>query len=249
MKFENFTITKREVLISIVIIFLLTTIGLTISNSIENNIEEQNEKYYKALKVDYEEEKFKYAINTDLGYVLARGKVKAVEGVHIDDIEGTYLKIRKEREEYTRHTREVEHTETIGNQTHTYYTTEVYYTWDYVSKEEFNSKQFEFLGVIFNYGTLNFNNSKYKEIKNVSSDVRYVYYVIPDEFEICLFTNIKNNTINENKIYYDNNIENIIESKQCESKTAKIFFWIIWILMIIGIVGCFVYAENKYLED
>lgn len=233
MEINDITITKREILVSIIILLILITIGLFISNGIEDSINEKNEKYYKSLKIDYDTEKFKYAINTNIGYTLARGKVKAVEGVSISDIEGTYLKISKVREEYTRHTREVAHTRTKSDgTTETYYETEVYYTWDYAGKEEFNSENFEFLEVKFKNETIRFSNEKYKKTIYKGLDVRYVYYVIPVEFEGCLFTNIKNNTINENEFYYNTKIEEVIEQKQAEYKSFKIGFWMIWILLI-----------------
>lgn len=249
MKFENFEITKREILVSIIIVLLLVTLGIFISNGIENSIEEDNEKYYKSLKIDNDEETFKYAIDTNVGYVLSSGKVKAVNGVEIDDISGKYFYIKKVREEYTRHTREVEHTRTIGNTTETYYTTEVYYTWDYAGQEEFHVKQFEYLGVTFEYGTIDFYNSSYKETIKINSDTRYKYYVIPLKFDGCLFTKIQDNTITENEFYYNNTIENIINNKQNEARNTKILFWFLWIFLIILIVGLFIYAENKYLED
>ena len=77
MKFENFEITKREILVSVSIILILMTIGLFISNAIETGIEEKNEKYYKSLKIDNNEETFKYAIDTNIGYVLANRQSKS----------------------------------------------------------------------------------------------------------------------------------------------------------------------------
>ena len=250
MEVGDFTITKREVLVSIIILFVLITIGLFISNAIEDSINEKNEKYYKSLKIDYDSDKFKYAINTNIGYVLARGKVKAIKGISINDIEGTYFYIRKVREEYTMHTREVAHTRTNADgTTETYYETEIYYTWDYAGEEEFHSEHFEYLGVTFKYGTIKFNNSKHKETIKTSSTVRYKYYIIPTEFEGCLFTNVQNNTINENQFYYNNTIEKIIENKQKDVQTYKALFWCFWIFLIAGIIFGFICLENKYLED
>lgn len=77
MEIGDFTITKREILVSIIIVLILITLGLFISNAIENGIEEDNEKYYKSLKIDNNEETFKYAIDTNIGYVLASRKSKS----------------------------------------------------------------------------------------------------------------------------------------------------------------------------
>lgn len=246
---NNKEITKREILVSIAITLLLIGIGFIISSAISNSINEKNEKYYKALKINNNEEQFKYAIKTNIGYVLGQGKVQAVKGVSIEDIEGTYFYIRKVKEEYTMHTRQVEHTRTVGNRTETYYTTEEYWTWDHAGQEEFNTEKFNFLGVDFDYGTIKFSNTKYLETKDGGYHIRYKYYVIPFEFEGSLFTYIENNTITQNNFYLNNTIDTIIEQKQNEEITAKTIFWIIWIIAIGLIDFGYVSLDNYYLED
>lgn len=246
---NNKEITKREILVSIAITLLLIGIGFIISSAISNSINEKNEKYYKALKINNNEEQFKYAIKTNIGYVLGQGKVQAVKGVSIEDIDGTYFYIKKEKEVYTKHYREVAHTITVGNKTETYYTTEEYWTWDYAGQEEFNTEEFEFLGVNFDYGTIKFSNTEYLETKDGGYHIRYQYYVIPSEFEGSLFTYIENNTITQNDFYLNNTIDTIIEQKQNEETTAKTIFWIIWIIVIGFIDFGYVSLDNYYLED
>lgn len=246
---NNKEITKREILVSIAITLLLIGIGFIISSAISNSINEKNEKYYKALKINNNEKQFKYAIKTNIGYVLGQGKVQAVKGVSIEDIDGTYFYIKKEKEVYTKHYREVEHTRTVGNKTETYYTTEEYWTWDYAGQEEFNTEKFNFLGVDFDYGTIKFSNTKYLETKDGGYHIRYQYYVIPFEFEGSLFTYIENNTITQNDFYLNNTIDTIIEQKQNEETTAKTIFWIIWIIAIGLIDFGYVSLDNYYLED
>lgn len=249
MNIKDIEITKREILVCIIITLILVGLGFIISGAIKNSISESNEIYYKALKIDNNEEQFKYAIKTNIGNVLVKGKVEAVEGVSIEDIEGKYFYIEKVKEKYTMHTREIEHTRIVGNKTEIYYTTEEYWTWDYVGEEEFHTERFKFLEVNFDYGTINFTNKQYKETKNAEYHIRYVYYIIPFEFEGTLFTNINNNTINNNKFYYNKTIEDIITEKQNEESTTMLIFWIIWILFIGFIDFRYVSMENKYLED
>lgn len=249
MYFEDFTITIRETLVAVAITLVLVGLGFLICGLIKNNVNESNEKYYKALKINNDEEMFKYAIKTNVRYTLAQGTVKAVEGVSIEDIDGKYFKIRKVKEQYTRHTRQVAHKRRVGNTTQTYYTTEVYWTWDYVSEEEFNTEKFNFLGVDFDYEKIKFNNENYKETKNSETNIRYQYYVIPLEFEGTLFTDIDNNTINKNEFSKNNTIENIIKTKESLVKNASEGFWIVWIIIILCIDFGYVYLDNNYLED
>lgn len=249
MSFGDFTITKREILVSIAITFILIGIGFSVSSAIKNGINESNEKYYKSLKIKNDEEMFKYAIKTNVGYTLAQGKVQAVDGVSIQDIEGTYFYIKKEKEEYTMHTRQVEHTETIGNQTYTYYTTEEYWTWDYVGKEEFKTEKFKLLGVEFDYGTIKFNNVNYKETKYGGYHTRYVYYTIPFEFYGTLFTYINENTIDQNQFSINKTVDEILREKENCTNGFIILFWILWVIFIGLIDFGYVYLENNYLED
>ena len=249
MNFGDFEITFREILVSIAITLILIGIGFFISGAIENGINENNEKYYKALKIDNDQEMFKYAIKTNIGYTLAQGKVQAVEGVSIEDINGKYFKIKKVKEKYTKHTRQVAHTRTVGNKTETYYTTEEYWTWDYAGQEEFHTAKFNFLGIDFNYGTINFCNENYKETKSGGYHIRYKYYTIPFEFEGTLFTYINNNTINQNNFSINNTIENIINQKENELNLSEGIFWTIWIIFIGFIDFGYMYLQNNYLKD
>lgn len=245
MKFEYFEITKREILVTISITFILLALGLFIITTIENKNSEKNEKYYKALKINENEEKFKYAIDTNIGYTLVHGKVEAINSISIPDIEGNYFYISKTKEKYTMHTRLVAHR---SGKT-TYYTTEIYYTWDYAGEENFHIDKFKYLGKEFNYNDIEFNNMQYLTTKNVAIDTRYVYHIIPNEFEGSLFTNIQNNTITENTFYYIKSIDEIIKEKEDSEKKIKIIFWVLYIIFITGIDIAYIAAENRYLED
>ena len=79
------------------------------------------------------------------------------------------------------------------------YTTEEYWTWDYVEEEKIHVDKFNFLGVDFDYDTIEFYNQSYNTTKEVKYHIRYKYYTIPIEFEGTLFTYINNNTITQNK--------------------------------------------------
>lgn len=247
MDFGNFTITKREILVGISITLILIAIGMFISNDIQNGINEKNEKYFKALKIENNNDMFNYAVKTNVGYAFVQGKVTGIDPVQ-KDIDGKYFYIKKVKEKYTMHTRQVAHTRTVNGKTQTYYTTETYWTWDYAGEEEFHVDKFNFSGKEFNYGDIKFGNSRYKDTITESYYIRYQYYVIENEFEGSLFTKIKDNKITENQFYY-RPIKEIIEDKESESSSASIVFWIIWVLIICGADFAYVYLDNHYLED
>lgn len=243
----DFTITKREILVCISITIILIAIGLFINNGITNAINEKNEKYYKALKIENNDDMFNYAMDTNVGYAFVQGKVTGINPVE-KDIEGKYFYIKKVKEKYTRHTRQVAKTKTVNGKTVTYYETEVYWTWDYAGHEESHVDKFIFSGKEFNYGDIKFNNSKYEETINESYYIRYKYYVINNEFNGTLFTKIADNKITEKDFYYKT-IKEIIKEKESEIGTSTAVFWVIWVFGIGMTDFFFVYFDNHYLED
>nr|DAP17064.1 MAG TPA: hypothetical protein [Caudoviricetes sp.] len=250
MEFENFKVTKRETLVAIAITLALIGLGIIISEAIKNNVNESNEKYYKALKINNDEEMFKYAIKTNVGYTLASGTIRAINGISIDELDGIYLSIKKVKEEYRKHYREEKHTRIKSDGTEEiYYTTEEYWTWDYVEEEKIHVDKFNFLGVDFDYDTIEFYNQSYNTTKEVEYHIRYKYYTIPIEFEGTLFTYINNNTITQNKFSTNKTINEIVKSKEDDVNFINAIFWITWIIFITLIDFGYVYLENNYLED
>lgn len=250
MEFENFKVTKRETLVAIAITLALIGLGIIISEAIKNNVNESNEKYYKALKINNDEEMFKYAIKTNVGYTLASGTIRAINGISIDELDGIYLSIKKVKEEYRKHYREEKHTRIKSDGTEEiYYTTEEYWTWDYVEEEKIHVDKFNFLGVDFDYDTIEFYNQSYNTTKEVEYHIRYKYYTIPIEFEGTLFTYINNNTITQNKFSTNKTINEIVKSKEDDVNFINAIFWITWIIFITLINFGYVYLENNYLED
>ena len=250
MEFENFKVTKRETLVAIAITLALIGLGIIISEAIKNNVNESNEKYYKALKINNDEEMFKYAIKTNVGYTLASGTIRAINGLSIDELDGIYLSIKKVKEEYRKHYREEKHTRIkSGGTEEIYYTTEEYWTWDYVEEEKIHVDMFNFLGVDFDYDTIEFYNQSYNTTKEVEYHIRYKYYTIPSEFEGTLFTYINNNTITQNKFSINKTINEIVKSKEDDVNFINAIFWITWIIFITLIDFGYVYLENNYLED
>ena len=250
MEFENFKVTKRETLVAIAITLALIGLGIIISEAIKNNVNESNEKYYKALKINNDEEMFKYAIKTNVGYTLASGTIRAINGISIDELDGIYLSIKKVKEEYRKHYREEKHTRIKSDGTEEiYYTTEEYWTWDYVEEEKIHVDMFNFLGVDFDYDTIEFYNQSYNTTNEVEYHIRYKYYTIPSEFEGTLFTYINNNTITQNKFSINKTINEIVKSKEDDVNFINAIFWITWIIFITLIDFGYVYLENNYLED
>lgn len=133
--FGNFEITKREILVSVSIVAIMLLIGVLIAGKISDYQLDKNEKYNKAIKIE-SQELFEYGMRTNAGNAFVYGDLKAVDTVTYPGIGGEYIYIEKVKERYTMHTRQVAHTTTTNGKTHTYYTTETYWTWDYAGSEE-----------------------------------------------------------------------------------------------------------------
>lgn len=246
MYWDDFEITKREILASIGIIAVLLVIGLGISDRISDKIADKNEKYNKAIKIE-NQEIFDYGMRTNVGNAFVYGELKAVDSVSYPEINGEYIYIRKVTERYTRHTRTVTTTDSKGK-THT--RTETYWTWDAIDSESRHSKELEFCGITFPYKKIDIPDEKHIDTVSTGYHLREVYYGIEAKHKGTIFTKLKNGTIsNKSSFYKDQKAE---ETKEYLTKGEKgwlITFWVAWLVLIAACVIGFYYFENNWLEE
>lgn len=171
--FGDFEITAREILASISIIAIFLLVGILISSKISDFQIERDEKYNKSVKIQ-DTELFRYGMDTNVGNAFVYGELKAVDPVSYPDIDGSYMYIRKEKEEYTEHEETVTHTDEKGN---TYTTVETYWSWDYVGKEIKECKNVIFCGIEFPSDKIPFPSASYIDTVGGGYHIRYVYYV------------------------------------------------------------------------
>jgi hypothetical protein len=238
-------ITIREKLVSIVIVLLMIGLGFFIAESIHDKVSSDNEKYYKALKVNNNPDLFDYAIRTQVGDMLSYGQFKANDPVSDSLIKGKYFYIDKAEEHYTMHTRVVSYK--CGK--HTCHRTEHYWTWDKYGEQQFNTKTFTYLGRKFNYNKVNFYNDQYYDTVNTGFHVRFKFYVIPKEFNGTLYSKSVDKTIKENSLYVNQKINEVVNDKEHSADNWVIFFWVMWGILIVAIVIVFVVLENKFLNN
>lgn len=243
--FGDFEITKREILASISIIAVMILIGVLISSKISETQMDKNEIYNKAVKIE-STDLFQYGMDTNVGNAFVYGDLEAVDTVTYPEIGGNYMSVKKETEEYTRHTRTVYEYDDEGNVTGSH--EEVYYTWDNIRNEELSCNKVKFLEIEFNYGQIYQPYRNY--IKTIcddyDSDIRYVYYGSRTKYTGTIFTDLRNKTISNTKFYEGMNIEETVECLQAGG--GEIIFWIFWILLTGGCVFGFFYIDNKWLE-
>lgn len=244
--FGDFEITKREILASISIIAVMILIGVLISGKISEHQMDENEVYNKAVKIE-STDLFQYGMDTNIGNAFVYGDLKAVDTVTYPEIGGKYMYVKKVKERYTEHTKQVAHTRTVNGKSQTYYTTETYWSWDRVDSENVKCKEISFCGIAFNSNKFGIPSTNYIDTIKESSHVRYKYYGTETKFTGTIFTKLKDKTISDNTYFYNN--KNIEETVDClESEGGEISFWIFWIILIIVCVFGFYYLDNKWLE-
>lgn len=245
--YSDFVVTKREILISVVILCILLVIGLLISNKIKNNTMIEQQEYEQAVKIDNDCDLFDYGMRTNVGNAFVYGTYKAVDPVGFPEIDGQYSYIKKVKERYTPHTRVVTHTTTVNGKTQTYTTTETYYTWDEIDSEEKQCNKISFLNKIFDYNVISLPFSYHIDTIKESSKIRYVYSGKSLEYNGTIYTSLCDGTMSNCGLYVDKNIEDVLKS--LESDTSNIIFWIFWILIMgMSVVG-FCYFENNWLNE
>ena len=168
------SVTKREVLFSIVIICVMLIIGIVIAGNINDTIMEKQQEYITALQIDNDKDLFEYGMRTNVGNAFIYGDLKAVDTVTFDEIGGEYSYVEKVKEKYTRHTRTVTKTKTVNGKTRTYTDTEVYWTWDKVDSWDKHCEKITFLNVEFDYGKIHFPTYDYITTIKESSRIMYI---------------------------------------------------------------------------
>ena len=249
----DFELTKREILASISIVAIMLLIGVIISGKISDYVNDRNETYNKAVKID-NNNMFEYAMRTDVGHAFVYGDLEAADTVSYPEIDGEYIFVKKVEERYERHTRTVTKTDS-NEKKHT--RTEVYYEWDAEDTEIKHANEIIFCGFIFDYFKIQLPSPNYidtlegdKSFSFKSGEyvkVIFKYYGVSTKFTGTVFTDLRNNTISDSTVLYNGmDIDETV--KYLESDGLNIGFWILWILLIIAVVFGFYYLDNHWLE-
>lgn len=247
LHFDNFSITKREIIFSVVIIAVMIIFGLIIHGAINDALMLKHQEYNTALQINEDSDMFKYAMNTNIGNCFVYGELKAVDTVTYPEIGGAYSRVEKVKERYTMHTRVVTYTVTVNGKPQTRTKTETYWTWDRVDSWSKHCNKITFLDVEFDYGQISFPSSSYITTINESGTIRYKYYGSPTNCTGTIYSNLMNSTINDTNFYHNQTIDETIDN--LESNGWLILFWIGWVLLTCGLIVVFFYIDNRWLED
>ncbi len=196
--------------IGIIIIGLCVyiAIGLLFKGRIDAWEMEKNAKYAKALRIE-SDESYKYAAATSAGYAYGFGTLEALEPVSSPEIEGTYISLTRNKEHYTRHTRTYTTTDSKGNkQTHT----EIYYTWDRVEHEHWQSDRVKFKGVDMKLDDISGVNEDYISTVMIDSYNRYVFRGADKKLKGTMFGNMSDGTVKEARFRENMSLDDVADA-------------------------------------
>lgn len=236
-------VTKREIIISIAVVAIMLIIGFSISGKIIDAQNDKNAEYQKAVHIE-DSELFQYGMDTNVGNAFVYGVLKAVDVVTFDEIGGEYLYVEKVKEKHTLHTRT--YTVKVGKTTTV--RTETYWTWDEVNRENKQSLEIMFCGVVLPSIKVEIPDTEYIDTIKESSEIRYKYYGTPIKHTGTVYTKLSDGTILDNSRFFkDYTIEQALDS--CTSGVGNVMFWALWIVLTVGAVVGFCYLDNRWLED
>lgn len=239
----EWSLTLRELLLSIIIIAVFLIIGFFATDKITNWVSERNQVYLHAVEID-NPEIFDYSIRTEVGNAFVHGDLIAVDPVSVQN-KGPYLYIYRRTEKYTQHTRVIHHSD--GKRSWT--TTEIYWTWDYYGSAEWHCTKIKFCNKELDYGAIDLPGTQYLCTESTGYHLRDKYYIIPAKNTGVLFTTFKDKTLTHGSWF---NVPNTkVAKEQCiDSGMGWYFgFWILWVALMMGSVGVFVYMDNQWLNN
>lgn len=242
----KYTITARELLFSVIIAILMLALGVFLSEKVLSVLDEKNQEYEQAAKIDGDRELFEYGMRTNVGNAFVSGTLKAVDPVKLPEIDGEWLFIRKTREEYTEHTRTVTH----GSGKNAYTTIETYYTWDYAGHTEYHCQRISFLDNEFDYGVIDHPGTRHLTTKKVSALIRYKYEVCDAECDGTLYAKLSNSTISETEFINGRELNEAVEIMCKRSIFIMVIYWIIWVtITAFAVFGFCYFFDNEWIED
>jgi hypothetical protein len=258
----DFRITKREIMFSVIIFFIMLFIGGFICNIIDDNITIRNQKYLSSIKINDDARQLRYGMDTNVGNAIIYGDMKAIDPVSMDDVTGEYMYIKKVKERYTPHTRTV--TYTSNGKTHT--RVEVYYTWDAVDSWKSAVDEVYYVGNRFKFSLFDYHDTDVLRLNNLNitdksrwyktdntylyetSSVRYYFDVIPDVVSGTTFAHLDNGTMNDVSFVANKNIDEFINSAVKDEMLYEVIFWIAWLFLTAILIFVFCIFENNWLE-
>jgi hypothetical protein len=220
------------------IIIIMAGSGVWIHNAIVNKHKKKVYEIMSAIKIYDDERMFDHIQTTNAGYFLAEGNLVANDIITLPELSGGYAKIKKVKEEYKSHEEE----EIVGEDENGNPIKETRTVWDWeeVDSEEFETRDYTFLGKIFTGRSIGYYPSTYKtetiyERHFWRNDIRYVYYTAPIKVRGTLKGYAENNTISGH--FTETSIERMIRDAKLALKIVPYVFDFVWLVLTLVIIA------------
>lgn len=250
MHIDNTEITLREAIFSITIASVLFFFGFQISGCVEHHVNQSNLKYRQAVQISNSAVEFERGMATDIGDAFVEGHFKAIDTVSHEKLDGRWLKIVADYQEYRKHKRTVHYTVTDSKgHTKTKTRTEYYWSWDTYRVDRLHSNEVEFIGTRFPYGKFDYLHvwGSHKTV-DIGFRKRIEFSYLPTEFDASAFTHLADNTVSDATPLHPNlDIGNLY--KLYTHSIMVPLFWTFWVIFTILAVIGFVILENRWIED
>lgn len=246
---DNFEITLREAIFSVVIAAVFVLVGFLIAGHIGHYVNQRNLRYRQAAKIADTNE-LAVAMATDVGHAFVEGNFKALDTVTHDKIGGEWLRIHADYQRYTKHTRVVTYTVTDEKgRTHTKRRTETYWTWDTYKTQTLHSERVEFMGARFPFAKFDYDpvSRHYKTVGN-GYHLRIKFSCIAPAFHAAAFTTLAKGTVADGTPLHDGRTIDSLYESFTHSIDVPLFWWL-WSLAGGVAIFAFVAYDNDWLED
>lgn len=237
--FGDWVLKEKELILGVGIFSVLMIFGFFIGSKIEDYCSEQNLVYQQAAFVSDTEE-FSHLMNTDGGNAFVEGSFNGMCSFSHPKVGGQHLYLKAEYQ--TEHEDTYTYTDEDGN-THE----ETTYYWKTDRTEEHCTPSVKFCGVVFPISKFNLGRCHEKHYVRTGSRKRIVFDVIPYKMNGAVFSDLKNNTI-ENRTEFFRGYNNDSLREHLISFASYYAFWTVWIFLSIALVLVFFLAENKWLD-
>jgi hypothetical protein len=241
-------ITKREILVSTLILAVMVGIGVWVSSPIMRGSTERYLDTMSSVSVT-DSAKFDYIRRTDVGRFVAEGTLSAIDVVTIPELPRPYSYIRKVQEEYRLHTETYTTTDGKG---HTTVHTRTYHSWDEIRHWTYETDSVSFLGQhfkakeVFRYRPAKDTTIK-AEKRLFHDDTRFIYYTCPITYDGIMTGTAKDKTYNEPHFKEGKTVDWYFKDAEASLQGGYILFWVLWILLTGGVITLFYCLENKWL--
>ena len=235
---------------------LLTVVSC--HNRTQEAREERKQIVKTAVKVK-DNEMFNYSLESRQGNIVASGKVKAAKPVKFEEMNKSFMYVKKVKEKYVMKTRTVTYTDKDGK-THT--KTETYWEWDEIDSVSKRSENIVLLGKKYpskNFELVSARSIDAKEVLDsgdfeyeynyLASNLRVSYQIVPSEYQTTFVAKSGDKgleSIDKNKIFLsDKNFANFMAKELTDSKLDQFLFVLFLVLVPTALVGGYFYISNE----